>query len=82
MVCSQTGYVHCTPVRHKNQFDLMVRELLSFTQLLGHSEVVFMSDNEPTMRQLLRMVVNARLSMGLATRSTTPQAYSHEKQFD
>ena len=69
--------MHCTPVRHKNQFDLMVRELLSFTQLLGHSEVVFMSDNEPTMRQLLRMVVNARLSMGLATRSTTPQAYSH-----
>ena len=69
--------MHCTPVRHKNQVDLMVRELLSFTQLLGHSEVVFMSDNEPTMRQLLRMVVNARLSMGLATRSTTPQAYSH-----
>ena len=25
MVCSQTGYLHVTPVRHKNQFDLMVR---------------------------------------------------------
>ena len=25
MVCSQTGYMHVTPVRHKNQFDLMVR---------------------------------------------------------
>eukprot|EP00435_Cladocopium_sp_Y103_P011431 s2868_g3.t1 len=77
MVCSQTGYVHCTPVKHKNQFDLMVRELLTFAQLLGHSELVYMSDNEPTMLQLLRMVVNARLSMGLATRSTTSQAYSH-----
>eukprot|EP00435_Cladocopium_sp_Y103_P056449 s2990_g19.t1 len=77
MVCSQTGYMHCTPVKHKNQFDLMVRELLTFAQLLGHSELVYMSDNEPTMLQLLRMVVNARLSMGSATRSTTPQAYSH-----
>eukprot|EP00435_Cladocopium_sp_Y103_P064564 s72_g26.t1 len=77
MVCSQTGYVHCTPVKHKNQFDLMVRELLTFAQLLGDGEMVYMSDNEPTMLQLLTMVVNARLSMGLATRSTTSQAYTH-----
>ena len=77
VVRSQTGYIHCTPIKHKNQFDLMVRELITFSQLLGHTDVTFMADNEPTMRQLMRMAVNTRLAMGLPTRSTTPPAYSH-----
>ena len=77
MVCSQTGYVHCTPVKNKNQFELMTRELISFAQLLGHSQLEFMCDNEPTMRTLLRMAVNTRLAMGLPTRANTPPAYSH-----
>ena len=77
MVCSQTGYIHCTPIKHKNQFDLMARELITFSQLLGHTDLTFMADNEPTMRQLMRMAVNRRLAMGLPTRSTTPPAYSH-----
>ena len=77
MVCSQTGYMHVTPVRHKNQFDLMVRELLAFSQLLGHTDITYMCDNEPSIKQLLRMTVNARLAMGLPTRATTPPAYDH-----
>ena len=55
----------------------MTREVLSFTAGLGHAEVIFRCDNEPTMRQLLKYVVSTRLSMGLATRSVTPPAYSH-----
>ena len=66
-----------TPVRHKNQFDLMVRELLAFSQLLGHTDLTYMCDNEPSIKQLLRMTVNARLAMGLPTRATTPPAYDH-----
>ena len=77
-MCSQTGYIHCTPIKHKNQFDLMVRVRADhFQQLLGHTDLTFMADNEPTMRQLMRMTVNARLAMGLPTSSTTPPAYSH-----
>jgi len=77
MVDSSTGYVHAAPLRSKNQRDLMVRELLGFAGLVGHAELVFMCDNEPTLRQLQRMAVNARLSLGLATRATTPPPYSH-----
>ena len=33
-------------------------------------------DNEPVLVQVLRMTVNARLSMGLPTRASTPMAYS------
>lgn len=77
MVDSSTGYVHAAPLRSKNQWDLMVRELLGFAGLVGHAELVFMCDNELTLRQLQRMAVNARLSLGLATRATTPPLYSH-----
>ena len=77
MVCSQTGYIGCCPIKQKNSFTMMTRELIAFTSLLGHSEVVYVCDDEPTMRQLLRMVVNTRLKMGLATRTANPPAYSH-----
>ena len=77
MVDSASGYVGCVPLRSKGQLELMTREVLSFTAGLGHAEVIFRCDNEPTMRQLLKYVVSTRLSMGLATRSVTPPAYSH-----
>ena len=77
MIDSATGYLHSVPLRGKNQWNLMVRELLGFTGILGHSEIVFYCDNEPTLRQLLSMVVNARLSMGLPTRHNTSAPYSH-----
>jgi hypothetical protein len=70
MVDSVTGYLHAVPLRSKNQWSLMARELLGFAGILGHSDLVFMCDNEPTLLQLQRMVVNARLSMG-------PAPYSH-----
>jgi hypothetical protein len=77
MVDSSTGYVHAAPLRSRNQWDLMVRELLGFAGLVGHAEFVSMCDNEAALRQLQRMAVNARLSLGLATRATTPPPYSH-----
>ena len=53
----------------------MTREILSFTAGLGHAEVIYRCDNEPTMRQLLKYVVSTRLSKGLPTRSATHPAY-------
>jgi hypothetical protein len=66
MVDSSTGYVHAPALRSKNEWDLMVRELLGFAGLVGHAGLVFMCDNEPTLRQLQRMAVNARLSLGFS----------------
>ena len=74
---SQTGFLGCVPVRSKGQYSLMVQELVSFPQLLGYTEVVYRADNEPTARQLLKLVVDTRLRMGLPTRSSTPPPYSH-----
>ena len=78
MVDSKTGYVGCVPLKSKGQFDLMVREVVSFCALLGYGEVTFMCDNEPTMVQLQKMVINTRQSMGLVSRATTSPAYDHE----
>ena len=77
MTDSMTGYSHATPVRSKNQYQLMVQEILTFCQLMGHTTVTLRCDNEPVLVQVLRMAVNARLSMGLPTRASTPMAYSH-----
>eukprot|EP00435_Cladocopium_sp_Y103_P018692 s1844_g4.t1 len=77
MVDSASGYLHSVPLRSKNQWNLMVREFLGFTSILGHSEVVYCCDNEPSLRQLLRMVVNARLGMGLPTRRNISAPYAH-----
>ena len=77
MVDSQTNYTGCVPVKAKSQFDLMVREILQFTQVLGHGEVCFLCDNEPSIRQVQARAVKARLAQGLSTHSKTPAAYSH-----
>ena len=74
---AKTGFLGCVPVRSKGQYSLMVKELVSFPQLLGYTEVVYRADNEPTARQLLKLVVDTRLRMGLPTRSSTPPPYSH-----
>eukprot|EP00435_Cladocopium_sp_Y103_P064486 s357_g26.t1 len=55
----------------------MVREILRFTQVLGHSEVCYLCDNEPSIRQVQFRAVRARLAQGLATHDKTPAAYSH-----
>eukprot|EP00435_Cladocopium_sp_Y103_P043172 s881_g12.t1 len=67
MVDSLSGYLHAVPLRSKNQWSLMVNELLGFAGLLGHAELTYRCDNEPTLLQLQRMVINARLSMELVT---------------
>lgn len=56
----------------------MVREILQFTQVLGHAGCNYLCDNEPSIRQVQERAVRARQSMGLATHSKTPAAYSHE----
>ena len=60
-VDSQTGFIGCVPVRSKGQYHLMVQELVAFPQLLGYHEVTYRADNEPTARQLLKLVVDTRL---------------------
>ena len=74
-VCSQTGYLLALPVKSKNQMSLITHELLAFTQVLGHEEVQYYSDNEPTLRQILKLLVNARSSMGLKTTMRTTKIY-------
>ena len=61
----------------KSQFDLMVHVILQFTQVLGHGEVCYLCDNEPSIRQVQARAVRARLAQGLATHDKTPAAYSH-----
>ena len=77
MVDSTTIYTGCVPIKGKNDFAVMVREILQFTQVLGHAECNYLCDNEPSIRQVQERAVRARQSMGLATRSKTPAAYSH-----
>ena len=74
-VCSQTGYLLALPVKSKNQMSLITHELLAFTQVLGHEEVQYYSDNEPTLRQILKLLANARSSMGLKTTMRTTKIY-------
>lgn len=57
---SATGFGTAIPVSKKSQFDMMVRELLSFVQTLGRSEIVLRCDNEPSLKQLQSMTVRAR----------------------
>ena len=71
MVDSQTGALGSVPLKSKGQFSLMAREIMTFIQGLGHVEVGLYGDNEPTMRSLLRIVLNSRHAMGLRTRLYT-----------
>ena len=77
LVDSMTNYTGCVPISKKNDFDLMVREILQFTQVLGHSECTYLCDNEPSILQVQKRAVQARQMMGLVTHSKTPAAYDH-----
>ena len=57
MVDSASGYIQAVPLRNKNQWNLMVHELLFFAGWMGHSEVTFRCDNEPK-----RTAINVRQS--------------------
>ena len=71
MVDSTTIYTGCVPIKGKNDFAVMVREILQFTQVVGHAECNYLCDNEPSIRQVQERAVRARQSMGLATHTHT-----------
>ena len=55
---SQPYALGSVPLKSKGQLSLMAREIITFIQSLGHVEVGLCADNEPTMRSLLRIVLN------------------------
>ena len=71
LVDSSTNYVGCVPIAKKNDFDIMVREILQFTQVLGHAECNYLCDNEPAILQVQKRAVAARMAMGLPTHAKT-----------
>ena len=58
-------------MQSKSQRNYMTHEVLSFGQGLGHSEVGFYGDNEPTTRQILKTIITSRHALGLKTRIYT-----------
>ena len=77
MCDNMTGYVGCVPLRSKNQVKLAVCELMAFTQNAGHHAVTYLCDNEPSVRSILRALINARHSLGLPTRIQTSKVGDH-----
>ena len=77
LVDSSTNYTGCVPIRGKNDFDVMVREIIQFTHVLGHSECTYLCDNEPAIKEVQKRAVRARKSMGFVTHDKTPAAYTH-----
>ena len=75
---SKTGYLGCVPMNSKNQFDLATKEVIAFCQTLGYNDVMLRCDNEPTVLQLQRLVVQSRQQMGLRTQTCTPSTYQHD----
>eukprot|EP00435_Cladocopium_sp_Y103_P043463 s3763_g12.t1 len=75
LVDSETTFTRCVPISKKNDFDVMVREILQFSQVLGHGECNFLCDNESSILQVQKRAVQARKAMGLVTHSKTPSAY-------
>ena len=76
--CSQTGSLAAVPLQSKGQLSLMCRETMTFIQNLGHTEVGLYADNEPTMRALLRILLNSRHALGLRTRIYTTRVKDSE----
>ena len=77
LVDSSSNYVGCVPIAKKNDFDIMVREILQFTQVLGHADCNYLCDNEPAILQVQKRAVAARMAMGLPTHAKTLAAYTH-----
>ena len=73
---SQTGFIHVLPLGSKNHFHLIVQELMSFSQTLRYLAITYRSDNEPRMRQILKMLINRR-NLGLTTRLNPSKLGDH-----
>ena len=54
---SQAGFLHVVPLRSKGQFRLIAQALMNFCQLLVHSAITYTIDDEPTTRQILKMLI-------------------------
>ena len=63
LVDSKTGFFGCVPMNSKAQFDLATKEVIAFCQTLGYNDVMLRCDNEPSVLQLQRLVVQARQQM-------------------
>ena len=74
-VCSETGSLMALTLKTKNQMSLFTHELMAFTQVLGHESVMYLADNEPTARQILRLLVASGSATGLKTTSRTTRIY-------
>ena len=74
-LCSETGSLLGLPLKTKNQMNLITHELLAFTQILGHEAVQYYCDNQPTARQIARLLVSSRTAMGLKTTMRTTKLY-------
>ena len=72
---NKTGSLLGLPLKSKNQMNLITHELLAFTQTLGHEAVQYYCDNEPTARQIVRLLVSSRTAMGLKTTMRTTKLY-------
>eukprot|EP00435_Cladocopium_sp_Y103_P048802 s823_g14.t1 len=74
---SQTGAVGCVPLKSKGQVKLATSEVMPFGQGLGYHSVCFHTDNEPSVRKILRALLNAPHALGSPTRITTAKPYDH-----
>ena len=61
----------------QSQVKLATCELLTFTQNLGYTTVCYLTDNEPSTRQILRSILHARHALGLPTRISTSKVKDH-----
>ena len=61
----------------KAQFDLATKEVIAFFRTLAYNDVMLRCDNEPSVLQLQRLVVQARQQMWLWTQACTPSAYEY-----
>lgn len=78
LVDSRTGFLGCMPMNGKAQFDLATKEVIAFChQTSGYNDVMWRCDNEPSVLQLQRLVLQTRHQMGVQTQACTPSAYQH-----
>ena len=79
--CSHTGSIFALPLPDKsgNSMRSAACELVRFCQLLGHTEVELMCDQEPSMLQLQGLVMAARKRLGFRTRIRNPGIDEHQQ---
>eukprot|EP00439_Symbiodinium_sp_Y106_P025195 s9144_g3.t1 len=79
--CSHTGSIFALPLPDKsgNSMRSAACELVRFCQLLGHTEVELMCDQEPSVLQLQILIMAARKRLGFRTRIRNPGIDEHQQ---